>query len=199
MIKNNLKTKKLTLILFVIIILIAYYMLFYKPINKKIESYKSKTLTLSQSISEEKKKKSKYDSMQREIESYKKIGSKIYDYDAAGKELSYLSSVMSGALDYDFSFEVPTTEDEVYVRRNVKVSFTTKNYADARNIIDRIICSPQRTILRNVTLTPINFSNDASAANRCLSGNCNVSTTCDVVFIELCKGKENAWGLTYVK
>lgn len=169
----------------VLVLAIIYYFAIYKTTEDKIVSLNADISNIKNEIEYENAKLNKYTLMSTEIEEGKAGGSMVYDYDNTTAELSYLSSVVSRADDYNISFDDAITNDGLYVRRGVTISFTAANYYAAKEILLDIANCPYRTIIKNIVIVP---TSDASSNNPSLSKGSEVSACVDLIFIELYSG-----------
>ena len=181
------KTNKILIVILILLVIGgAYYFAVYKPTEKETVSINDKIEKLEEDIKTEEVQATKLLAMKEEVETQKQKGSKVWDYDCAKEELRFLSQVISKALSYDISFEEPTTDDGIYVRRSVKISFKTDSYEKARSIIDEIIGCEYRTIFKDITVNQKNEDADGTSL---------FEINADIIFIEYCSDISSAKGL----
>lgn len=185
----------LFILLTLILVGVIYYFAIYKVTEEELSNLDTEINNTSGEVSAAEARMVMLEEMAAEIEEGKQSGSMVCDYDNAKAELEFLSSVISPATDYNFSFEEPISEDGVYVRRNVSISFSCNGYSDAKQIVNDIVTSPYRTIFKDVTFTPINKKNNVKTDELVLSDDCEVSVVANLVFIETCQNSINTEGL----
>ena len=155
----------------------------------------SRLSQINEAVDTQRTRRGTIESMKREITAGLASGSRLYEYDCERQELDHLSQLMEHAEVYDIAFDEPFASESSYVRRGVRVSLKAENYAAARTVIDGIISSPYRTIVRNITITAIEQDPEATLIDRSLSGNCRVSVNIDMVFIEYVNQQSDNRGL----
>ncbi|MBQ9387601.1 MAG: hypothetical protein IJU01_02940 [Lachnospiraceae bacterium] len=189
------KSKALKVLFAVLIVLLpalAYYRFVFVPCGREKDRLLNEISLSEEELSEEQSKNASLEELRSRVESGKKKGSVVYDYDNAFNELNFLSETLGSVPDYNLGFGEPFTEDGIFARRSVDVSFVAENYAQAKEILKRMANCPYRLIVKDVSIVP-DRSGGKSAIT--LENDCRVSVSTQVVFVELCENSDNKYGL----
>ena len=132
------KSKALKVLFTVLIVLLpamAYYRYVFVPCGREKDRLLNEISLSEEELSEEQSKNASLEELRSRVESGKKKGSVVYDYDNAFNELNFLSETLGSVPDYNLGFGEPFTEDGIFARRSVDVSFVAENYAQAKVIL----------------------------------------------------------------
>ncbi len=133
------REKVLLLVLTVLIIVIGYVKLILQPINAQIDSYQSMTLEEQTAFEENQIKAARMSLMEKEIEKAKAKGIRreVPAYDNSSNLLPGLYQIMESSVDYSLNFGELVYDGNI-VQRPVEMTFQTRTYKQARNIIDKL-------------------------------------------------------------
>lgn len=142
-------------LLAVIALVSGYVMLFYMPMTARRDTARSETelcrveIEAAQLRVEEKRR------MERELEALFADGAEpvaIADYDNLQPVMFELHTILSGAEDYSLSFGTVDTSQSI-VRRSISLSFTSRSYESARDILELLCGSAYRCMLDSVSIS----------------------------------------------
>lgn len=142
-------------LLAVIVLVSGYVMLFRMPMTARRDTALSETelcrveIEAAQLRLEEKRR------MERELEALFADGAEpvpIADYDNLQPVMFELHTVLSGAEDYSLSFGTVDTSESI-VRRSISLSFTSRSYEAARDILEQLSGSAYRCLLDSVSIS----------------------------------------------
>lgn len=139
----------------VIALVSGYVMLFHMPMTARRDTALSETelcrveIEAAQIRAEEKRR------MERELEDLFADGAEpvaIADYDNLQPVMFELNTILSGAEDYSLSFGTVDTSQSI-VRRSISLSFTSRSYESARDILGQLCSSAYRCLLDSVSIS----------------------------------------------
>lgn len=142
-------------LLAVIALVSGYVMLFRMPMTARRDTALSETelcrveIEAAQIRAEEKRR------MERELEALFADGAEpvaIADYDNLQPVMFELNTILSGAEDYSLSFGTVDTSQSI-VRRSISLSFTSRSYESARDILGQLCSSAYRCLLDSVNIS----------------------------------------------
>lgn len=142
-------------LLAVIALVSGYVMLFRMPMTARRDTALSETelcrveIEAAQIRAEEKRR------MERELEALFADGAEpvaIADYDNLQPVMFELNTILSGAEDYSLSFGTVDTSQSI-VRRSISLSFTSRSYESARDILGQLCSSAYRCLLDSVSIS----------------------------------------------
>lgn len=142
------KEKVLLVILCLILLALAYYRFVYVPsvdavaaANADRDMYQ---IELIGALTKEKQLRQ----MQEELDELGELqtASRMESYNNSKAELTLLNSALETASSYSVSF-AGVTRDGDQIRRNFSLSFTTKDFASAKKIVDRLAESEYRCLI----------------------------------------------------
>ena len=148
------REKILLVILFILLLGVAYYWLVFVPCSNAIEKahidrdVAQTDLKIAQAKEEQLKK------MQNELDSLGELqyASRMASYNNSKEELQLLNSVLEAADDYSVSFASASRNGD-QIRRNFTMQFTTFDFATAKKIIQRLSESDLRCLLGDMEYT----------------------------------------------
>lgn len=145
------KDEKVLLVLCIVLIFaISYYQFVWKSTNKIIEQYD--IAMIEDELFNAQLKAIKIKEMEKYIDEHKDqaIG-RVADYNNLQNEIIELNEILSEALTYKLDFEDATTDNKI-VRRNVNITFQTKSYSAAKEIIESLKNSRYKSLLRDIDI-----------------------------------------------
>ncbi len=157
--KSKLTGRDSVLIVFLLILVIgvAYYMLFYKPLQAELASISNQTADMDTQIMTAQSKISRMDAMQAEIDEILSRPedeiSEIAPYDNKEAVLNQLNAIMRASEQYNLSFSEPVIGGDGSVRRNVTMNFSCSDFTTAKNIIKNLQNCKWRCLVSNLSLS----------------------------------------------
>ncbi|MDD2218376.1 MAG: hypothetical protein PHX63_08120 [Eubacteriales bacterium] len=182
----SLREKILFTILAVLLIAVMYYQFVLGNVDKASQKYDLDAL--NEELQTEQIKAASITSMQKEIEAGK-AGAVTYiaSYDNLRNEMKALNDILAASSSYSLNFSNPVKEDNI-VRRDIKIDFTARNYAGAKNILKALYDCEYRCLIRD-----INMSNGPGNTGGISSGVVDVNLT--VTFFETMHNADSYEGL----
>ena len=156
--------REIALILALILVLVGllYYRFVYLGISSQVDQYD--TADLEAQIQLEQLQLIGWEKMQNEIDEIGKVStSSLETYDNQKAEINLLNDIFEPVIRYNFSFEKPVATGDT-VRRNVAVSFTTIDYLSALDIIQKLHDSKYRVLIRDISISPGDLTEDYLSA-----------------------------------
>lgn len=154
-------------VLAVVIIVSSYLMLFYMPITterdnlrRDIEAAELELETAQIQVDDKRR-------MERELAEIfaanpNPVG--LAAYDNLQPVMLELNTILSAADDYSLSFSSVSAEQSI-VRRSINLSFTSRSYAQARQILQRLDASAYRCMLESLNISMNQGRNNAALVN----------------------------------
>ena len=151
------REKILLLILAILIIVLGYYKIILEPINDQITNYEGMQLQEETEVDTKTTQAMKMAVMEKEIEKAKASGieREVPTYDNSKVLLPKLYEIMDASTDYSMTFQDIVTEGNV-VYRGIDITFQTRNYTQARKIIDEIIDMGYALEISDITMQETN-------------------------------------------
>lgn len=142
-------------LLAVIALVSGYVMLFCMPMTARRDTALSETELCRVEIEAAQLKVEEKRRMERELEALFADGAEpvaIADYDNLQPVMFELHTILSGAEDYSLSFGTVDTSQSI-VRRSISLSFTSRSYESAREILEQLCGSAYRCLLDSVSIS----------------------------------------------
>ena len=152
------KREKILLLIFaILIIVLGYYKIILEPINDQITNYEGMQLQEETEVDTKTTQAMKMAVMEKEIEKAKASGieREVPTYDNSKVLLPKLYEIMDASTDYSMTFQDIVTEGNV-VYRGIDITFQTRNYTQARKIIDEIIDMGYALEISDITMQETN-------------------------------------------
>lgn len=166
------RDKALLVFLLILVIGVAYYMLFYKPLQAELASISNQAADMDTQIMTAQSKIAKMDSMQAEIDEILSRPedeiSEIAPFDNKEEVLNQLNAIMRASEQYNLSFSEPVIGGDGSVRRNVSMNFSCSDFTTAKNIIHRLQNCKWRCLVSNLSF---------SGSDGVMSGTVSVNAT----------------------
>ena len=145
--------EKILLMIFgIVIILSAYYLLVYKPVESNISASRQENRELEDDLE-------LLDSNVERISEVSKglspdsLTSYMPSYSSEKKELVFLHEILSGTEDYRVKFTGITREGN-QIRREFAIRFTAKDYGQTEDVIEKLEDGEIRCLIRNIYAIP---------------------------------------------
>ena len=147
----TLKEKILLLLLFLIILGLAYYRFIHIPCKEAIETAHNQRDTFQTELTGALAKEQQLKKMKEELDSLGELqsASRMDSYNNSKAELTMLNNVLESAYDYSIKFN-NVTRDGDQIRRNFSLYFETDSFASAKRIIEQLTDSEYRCLLGNM-------------------------------------------------
>ena len=145
------KEKVLIVILFVILIALAYYRFVHIPCKEAIESAHSQRDMYQTELLAVQKKEAQLRKMKEELDSIGELqaNSRMESYNNSKAELSLLNRILEETTDYSVTFANVTRNGD-QIRRNFNLSFKTNSYDSVKNIISNLAESEYRCLIGDI-------------------------------------------------
>ena len=133
----------------------GYVMLFCMPMTARRDTALSETELCRVELEAARLKVEEKRRMERELEALFADGAEpvaIADYDNLQPVMFELHTILSGAEDYSLSFGMVDTSQSI-VRRSISLSFTSRSYESARDILEQLCGSAYRCLLDSVSIS----------------------------------------------
>ncbi len=151
------REKVLMVILALIILASAYYLLVFAPSKDAIVSSQSQVSQLESELTIQQAKAIQVSNMQNELDQKKSSGEQAKEtlsYDASPVIMRELNNIMAGTKTYTLSFaDAEESEDGNAIRCSVGVSFSTKNYASAKRVVDELVNNKYTSLVTDFAIT----------------------------------------------
>lgn len=188
------QTKLVLIIALVIAAAASFYFLGYKPLKEQEAQLRSEISETEKKIETEQKKISGINKRKEEIADGRTSGSAVEVYDNSNAEWAAVSEVMKRyATSYSLSFGSSKSDDGVYVRRGMNISFTAADYTTAKQIIAELAASRYRNIISDIKLTSTGSKGSAGFAG--FNADNPVQGSVSITFFETVNGAEDTTGL----
>ena len=150
--QKKIPLKKLAIFLFIFLLFgVLYYQFVWKTTRQTLEIYSEESLEDEWMLMQAKAKKIKQMKQSMEKQKKEKQGI-IADYNNLQNEMLELNSILKQTTAYQMDFEDPTIDDSI-IRRNIHISFQTKTYAMAKEVLQSLQDSTYRCLLKNIMLS----------------------------------------------
>jgi len=142
-------------VLLIIAVISAYFMLFYLPITREIDTIENSSMVLREQLDASVKRAEKRDSMVKELNQIfenneEPVG--LAEYDNIKQVMFELNSILSDTLDYSLSFGTVDTDSDI-IRRSISINFSSNSYDSAKNILHRLNESAYRCMLDDINIS----------------------------------------------
>ncbi len=143
------KTQKILLLVLVIVLIgVGYTVLFYLPIQERIEA--ADTSDLEAEIQTEQMKAKRIKEMKAEIDENKASNQPIVpSYNQFRTEIEEINRIFANAYNFTFQYSEPQV-DGMQIRRAMNISFETENYDKAVAMIHEVLNGPYRCIIEDI-------------------------------------------------
>lgn len=150
--QKKIPLKKLAIFLFIFLLFgVLYYQFVWKTTRQTLEIYSEESLEDEWMLMQAKAKKIKQ--MKQSMEKQKKENQGIIaDYNNLQNEMLELNSILNQTTAYQMDFEDPTIDDSI-IRRNIHISFQTKTYDTAKEVLQSLQDSTYRCLLKNIMIS----------------------------------------------
>ena len=175
------REKVMLMILCLLLIGIAYYKFLLEPINDSVTEYQSMTQMEQDMILQNTALIQKKKNMEAELEQIFAQGTPtpIPSYDNSGVLMVELHSILSSTIDYTLSFgDTSTLSCGYLLRRPIQMEFTTADYWQARQIINRLHGSDNISQISDLTISRVTLRNTENEGA--------ISVKLVVTYFELC-------------
>lgn len=188
------QTKLVLIIALIIAAAAAFYLLGYKPLKEQEARLRSEIAETEQKAETEQAKIAGINKRKEEIADGMVSGSAVEVFDNSNAEWAFVSEIMKRyATSYALSFGEAKSDDGVYVRRGMQISYTAADYTTAKQIIAELAASPYRNIISDIKLT--STGSDAGADFTGFNADNPVQGNISITFFETMKGVKNATGV----
>jgi len=156
--KKKLSAREFVLLIVLVIILlgVCYYMFYYTPMQKEIQSLNNQTSETEMEVSLATANFNSMSKMQDELDEIFALPedqiTEIAPYDNAKVVMSELNGILGQSLNYGLTFADPVIEDNGTVRRTVNMSFTCASYNAAKKIIEDLCTGQWRCLMKNLSV-----------------------------------------------
>lgn len=186
----SLREKILFAVLAVLLIVLLYHRLVMVQVDEATQKYDLDALHAE--LQTEQMKAVNMISMQNEIEIGKEGGATyVASYDNLRNEISALNDILAASSSYRLNFSEPVRDGDT-VRRDIKIDFTARNYAGAKNILSALYHCEYRCLIRS-----INMSNGPGNTSGIHAGTVNVNLM--ITFFETMHNADSDEGLKEAK
>lgn len=150
--QKKIPLKKLAIFLFIFLLFgVLYYQFVWKTTKQTLEIYSEESLEDEWMLMQAKAKKIKQMKQSMEKQKKEKQGI-IADYNNLQNEMLELNSILKQTTAYQMDFEDPTIDDSI-IRRNIHISFQTKTYDMAKEVLQSLQDSTYRCLLKNIMIS----------------------------------------------
>ncbi|MCI2057274.1 MAG: hypothetical protein LKJ86_09040 [Oscillibacter sp.] len=146
----------LMLILVVILLITGYVKLFAQPVQAQLTAAQTRLADAQDAQLIEQAKNTQLQKMEAELEELKKNGSAptamIPPYDNIDQVMVQLGAILKAAEDYQLTFSDVTFNSDL-VMRPIQMSYTTKTYAQAKEIMTQLYGCVYRCSIGNISVS----------------------------------------------
>lgn len=151
------KTEKMLIgLLAVIIVGVIYFFFVFTPVNNRISEIESILVTTEDEILTLEGQQTLMISMEDAIKKAQAEPKVIEapDYDNVKNVVAMLNGIMAGTEGYTITFEALKDKEleGAVIRRNGKISFLCDNYAQAKDVINKLYAGPYRCQISDMTI-----------------------------------------------
>lgn len=185
---RKLSTKEVVLFLVLAFAFLAllYYEVVYIPLNEQLASYDTTDIESQMELEQARAQKIKAMNAEMAANKAESVGV-VATYNNLKNEMKALNEIVGKASTYNFSFQDPVGSGST-VRRNIGISFTANNYADAETIIRELYSCEYRLLIQDMTISPSSYDNLEAG---------DVAVTMTVTFFETTDGATTTEGIVW--
>ncbi len=185
---RKLSTKEVVLFLVLAFAFLAllYYEVVYIPLNEQLASYDTTDIESQMELEQARAQKIKAMNAEMAANKAESVGV-VATYNNLKNEMKALNEIVGKASTYNFSFQDPVGSGST-VRRNIGISFTANNYADAETIIRELYSCEYRLLIQDMTISPSSYDNLEAG---------DVAVTMTVMFFETTDGATTTEGIVW--
>lgn len=186
---KRLSTRDRFLLIFLLVLLIGvcYYLFYFKPLQTELANIDTQIQELEAEIEVSMTKIGSMNSMQAELDEIlsrpESEITEIAPFDNAKVVMTQLNGIVRSSENYSLSFKDPEIQDDGTVRRIVSMTFSCKDYASAKSIIQALSSSRWRCLITSVAIASETESRDVTADIMTQP----VSVSASIVFFESTK------------
>ena len=139
----------------VLVVVVGYITLFYRPTTEARDNAIAETESCKQQTSAAQVRLAEKQRMERELEELFAQNPNplaLADYDNLQPIMMELNSILASTQSYSLSFATVDTSQSI-IRREISISFTCDSYAAAKAVLQRLHDSMFRCMLNNVTIS----------------------------------------------
>ena len=140
-------------ILFVIIIVAAYYLFVYRTVDDQITALQTQSQALESQLAISTAQVERLQAMSEQMGN-DTLRSYMPSYNSSKKELDFLNATLAGTDDYLINFTY-LTRDGDQINRGFGLQFNAKNYAQAESIIKALEESEIRCLIGDYMIKPV--------------------------------------------
>ncbi len=185
---RKLSTKEVVLFLVLVFAFLAllYYEVVYIPLNEQIASYDTTDIESQMELEQARAQKIKAMNEEMDANKAESVGV-VATYNNIKNEMKALNEIVGKASTYNFSFQDPLGSGST-VRRNIDISFTADNYADAETIIRELYSCEYRLLIQDMTISPSTYDDLETG---------DVAVNMTVTFFETTDGATTTEGIVW--
>lgn len=185
---RKLSTKEVVLFLVLAFAFLAllYYEVVYIPLNEQLASYDTTDIESQMELEQARAQKIKAMNEEMAANKAESVGV-VATYNNIKNEMKALNEIVGKASTYNFSFQDPLGSGST-VRRNIDISFTADNYADAETIIRELYSCEYRLLIQDMTISPSTYDDLETG---------DVSVNMTVTFFETTDGASTTEGIVW--
>lgn len=185
---RKLSTKEVVLFLVLVFAFLAllYYEVVYIPLNEQIASYDTTDIESQMELEEARAQKIRAMNEEMAANKAESVGV-VATYNNIKNEMKALNEIVGKASTYNFSFQDPLGSGST-VRRNIDISFTADNYADAETIIRELYSCEYRLLIQDMTISPSTYDDLETG---------DVAVNMTVTFFETTDGATTTEGIVW--
>lgn len=185
---RKLSTKEVVLFLVLAFAFLAllYYEVVYIPLNEQLASYDTTDIESQMELEQARAQKIKAMNAEMAANKAESVGV-VATYNNLKNEMKALNEIVGKASTYNFSFQDPVGSGST-VRRNIGISFTANNYADAETIIRELYSCEYRLLIQDMTISPSSYDNLETG---------DVAVNMTVTFFETTDGATTTEGIVW--
>ena len=176
----------LFLVLVFAFLALLYYEVVYIPLNEQIASYDTTDIESQMELEQARAQKIKAMNEEMAANKAESVGV-VATYNNIKNEMKALNEIVGKASTYNFSFQDPLGSGST-VRRNIDISFTADNYADAETIIRELYSCEYRLLIQDMTISPSTYDDLETG---------DVSVNMTVTFFETTDGASTTEGIVW--
>ena len=176
----------LFLVLVFAFLALLYYEVVYIPLNEQIASYDTTEIESEMQLEQARAQKIKAMNEEMAANKAESVGV-VATYNNIKNEMKALNEIVGKASTYNFSFQDPLGSGST-VRRNIDISFTADNYADAETIIRELYSCEYRLLIQDMTISPVTYDDLETG---------DVSVNMTVTFFETTDGASTTEGIVW--
>jgi len=167
----------------------AYYYVILKPLYLDIDREEQKRIAVEDELEIQRYMSGKKEAMLAQLDSGLEYGNgELGVYNNLSNEIKELDKILAGTQSYNLSFSQAEVTDNI-VRRNIFISYETRTYNQACDILEAIENSRYQCLIKDVRLSVENGGTSEFVGAESVRGNVMVT------FYETVLGAENTSGL----